>query len=281
MSSLTNPVTGAPLPSTAIQRVLFLHPKVHVYAVPPLTSTKGYQASQWTANQTQPIFNARLRLVETAIPTNPSASDSPEKVTNDLLLEDPSTAQLFAACPYDKVSAVEQTTDSSRFFALTVVDPGSKRKATLGIGFEERSDAFDFNIALQDARRVLGLDQSKPGQRPGRSTAAAPQKQEVKRDFSLKEGEMITVNIGGRAGASPGGKAKREDEGANAAALFSIKPPPSPGSGGGGGDGTMPFVPPPPSAGDARTERREQRAATQQPSAQDLGFDDGEFGEFQ
>ena len=48
-----------------------------------------------------------------------------------------------------------QALGSSRFFALRVVGEGGM-KATLGIGFEERSDAFDFNTTLQDVRKLLG-----------------------------------------------------------------------------------------------------------------------------
>lgn len=48
-----------------------------------------------------------------------------------------------------------QALGSSRFFALRVVGEGGM-KATLGIGFEERADAFDFNTTLQDVRKLLG-----------------------------------------------------------------------------------------------------------------------------
>jgi hypothetical protein len=150
-----DPLTGKPLPSTAIQRILYLAPKVHIYQIPPATSTKGYQASTWTAdNNKLQIFTARLRVVETSIPSNEeqqSNDDAEEKVTTTLLLEDPKTGDLFAAAPYTSERTVEQALDSSRFFAITVVGEG--RKAILGMGFEERSEAFDFSIALQDARR--------------------------------------------------------------------------------------------------------------------------------
>ena len=120
-----DPLTGKPLPSTAIQRILYLAPKVHIYQIPPATSTKGYQASTWTAdNNKLQIFTARLRVVETSIPSNEeqqSNDDAEEKVTTTLLLEDPKTGDLFAAAPYTSERTVEQALDSSRFFAITVV----------------------------------------------------------------------------------------------------------------------------------------------------------------
>ena len=36
-----DPVTGKALPADAIRRVLFIANSVHVYNIPPLTSTKG------------------------------------------------------------------------------------------------------------------------------------------------------------------------------------------------------------------------------------------------
>ncbi|OCK82409.1 adaptin ear-binding coat-associated protein 1 NECAP-1 [Lepidopterella palustris CBS 459.81] len=278
----TDPTTGQPIPPDAIQRILFIAPKVHVYNIPPLTSTKGYTAATWTANNNRlQIFTARLRILETAIPLPSSALHPAEKVSTTLLLEDPATGALFAAAPYTAPAAVEQALDSSRFFAVRVVGEGG-RKATLGIGFEERSDAFDFSIALQDARRVLGMEHSSSGSAPGRKSGAGAQDKkeggaEEKRDFSLKEGEMITVNIGGRGRRGKISEDTRAEgregrEGREEEALFSIKPPP--GSG-------MPFLPPPPSAREVKEERRRSRQnfADMQPS--DLGFDDGEFGEFQ
>ncbi|CAN9105935.1 unnamed protein product [Alternaria alternata] len=286
-----DPLTGKPLPSTAIQRILYLAPKVHIYQIPPATSTKGYQASTWTAdNNKLQIFTARLRVVETSIPSNEeqqSNDDAEEKVTTTLLLEDPKTGDLFAAAPYTSERTVEQALDSSRFFAITVVGEG--RKAILGMGFEERSEAFDFSIALQDARRVLGFEQNPAATSSSRSSKSAqtPVAEEPKRDFSLKAGETISINLGGlkgrRSRSHEGGEKSEEgDRKSEQDALFSIKPPP--GSGGGGPG----FLPPPPSAKSVKEERRRSRqnfdAASFQPpkqTAEDLGFDDGEFGEFQ
>lgn len=292
----TDPVTGAPIPKEAIQRILHISPKVHVYRIPPLTSTKGFNAATWTQNPDDQIFTARLRIIETAIPP-PAGSNAEEKVFVHILLEDPSKGELFAAAPYTSPSAVEQAQDSSRFFAIRVVGDGGKMRATLGMGFEERPDAFDFSVSLQDVRKTLGMDGAAPagaGQRAlGRRGPPVPPKkvEEPKRDFSLKEGEMITINIGGKGRRTTAPKA---DEGASAGeGLFSIAPPPEVGK---------PFLPPPPSAADVRAGkspftvapppsamdvRASMGGKSQQPmqqpqlSAEELGFDDGEFGEFQ
>ena len=274
-----DPSTGKPLPNDAIQRILFVASSVHVYNIPPLTSNKGYTASTWTAdNNKRQIFTARLRILETAVPTPNGAG---ETVKTDLLLEDPSNGQLFAAAPYTSPSAVEQVLDSSRFFAVRVVGDGGM-KAVLGIGFEERSEAFDFGVALQEARKVQGLDQVAvpAGAKKASGKGGVEEKVPEKVDFSLKEGQTITVNIGGRG--------RRQKEKSNdssppppygAVAPASIAPLPA----GGGGVKTIPFLPPPPSTQDLKAENRRSRQGLvpELAPATDLGFDDGEFGEFQ
>lgn len=260
---LVDPATGQSLPEDAIQRVLFIANAVHIYNIPPLTSMKGHNATSWTADPSRHIFTARLRVVETAFesPASDGAQEVQSKLKVDLVLEDPSNLQLFAAAPYTDRSTVEPVLDSSRFFAVTVRDPQG-HKAVLGIGFEDRSEAFDLGVALQEARRSLGLEGD-----AGKKNVA---KQENK-DYSLKEGETITVNIGSKLGR----RRQPESPGTSDPATlqsFALPPPPSSGSSlGGAGQGGGFALPPPPSAEDVKRKRR---------SLRDLGFDDGQFGEF-
>jgi hypothetical protein len=268
-----DPSTNLPLPPDAIQRILFIAASVHVYNIPPLTSTKGYVAKTWTENNNaRQIFTARIRIVETAIPNDAGG----EAVTTAVVLEDPKTGDLFAAAPYTSMTVVEQVLDSSRFFAVRVQGEGG-RKAVLGIGFEERSEAFDFSVALQEVRKTLGFEpgQGAAGAGAKRGGKAEIKKDEIKRDFSLKEGETITVNIGGiKKGRRSGGD---NDAFGGSLGAFSLPPPPS---GGGGGSG---LLPPPPSAQAVKQAKRLSQtfSAPAKGSIEDLGFDDGEFGEFQ
>ncbi|KAI1180756.1 hypothetical protein F4777DRAFT_529228, partial [Nemania sp. FL0916] len=253
-----DPATGLPLPSDAIQRVLFIVGTVHVYNIPPMTPGKGHVAATWTAegNKRQ-IFTARLRILETAI----TQASGEEKVKADIVLEDQRNGQLFAAAPYTAAAVVEAASDSSRFFALRVQDEAG-RKATLGIGFEDRSDAFDFGVSLQEAQKTLGWAQGGP---PGQKAATERNDNAEKRDLSLKEGETITVNLPARFSRRkpPAGE---EASGAGLAS-FSLPPPPSAAASKGGG------IPPPPPV--PTTSSRAKRL-----SAANLGFDDGKFGEF-
>lgn len=276
-----DPATGQKLPADAIQRVLFIAAGVHVYNIPPLASTKGYTAATWTEDPKRHIITCRLRVVETAIPQAEGGEGEGEGegeddyVKTDVVLEDPSSGQLFAAAPYVSPSVVESALDSSRFFALRVQDPNG-RKATLGIGFEERSEAFDFGVALQDARKALALE---GGSTPEESAAhlllqqqARTQKEgDEKRDLGLKEGETITVNLAGKFGGrrsqqqQQNGSAGAGDENASISS-FSLPPPP----GASGSRGGFSLAPPP----SAKEVRQDQK------TAKDLGFDDGQFGEF-
>jgi hypothetical protein len=244
-----DPVTGASLPADAIQRVLHISPQVHVFRLPPgPPGPRGHMAAAWTA---QPgggrIFTARLRLIETAVPL---PSGGGETVTATILLEDPSSGELFAAAPYAARAAVEQCADSARFFAVRVVGPGGA-KASLGIGFEQRPDAFDFGVALQDVRRVLGLEPPAAGPAAPAAPEAGGSEEAGERDWSLKEGETITISMGGRGRRRP---AKSPSDGA----------------------APMAFLPPPPSAADVRAELKMQRS---EPAEREQD-DDDDFGDF-
>lgn len=102
-------------------------------------------------------------------------------------LEDAASGQLFAQCKYDQQgNSVEQVTDSSRYFVLKIEDQATGRHAFIGLGFTERSDAFDFNVALQD--HVKNLNRKKE--------IAQQQANQPVIDYSLKEGAKININIG-------------------------------------------------------------------------------------
>jgi len=241
----TDPSTGQELPDSAIQRIVFVTTDVHVYQIPPLNSNKGFSAGTWTAPPrptAQQIFTCRLRIIETSINSSISVT---------IVLEDPKSGELFAAAPYSGSAVVQQANDSSRFFAIRVVGDGGM-KATLGLGFEDRAPALDFNIALGEARKVLGLDGA-PASGKGNAVVDEP-----KQDFSLKEGQKIHIQVGskGRRASPARDEAKRDD----GSALFSIAPPP----------------------GAAKPQYEQSTDTTPGgKSAHELGFDDGEFGEFQ
>lgn len=248
-----DPATGQELPDSAIQRVVFVTTNVHVYGIPPISSNRGFAATSWTS-PTQPtaqqIFTARLRIIETSIES---------QIKADIVLEDDNTGELFAAAPYASSAVVQQANDSSRFFAVRVVGEGGM-KATLGIGFEDRSPALDFNIALAEMRKVLGMDGAGSGS-SGRGTQGKSNiAKEEAQDFSLKEGQKIHIQVGSKGRRpSPNQDAVKQDD---SAALFSIAPPPA------AAKAQSDF---PPNASPAASAK----------SAQELGFDDGEFGEFQ
>lgn len=175
---------------------------------------------------------------------------------------------------------MEATLDSARFFAVRVVGDGG-RKAVLGIGFEERGEAIDFGITLQEVRKVqkIGIE---TGMKKGMMGKMGVEKEVLKekKDFSLKVGETIHVDLGKKFRPRTADVVGERDEDKERA-LFSIAPPPyiaKPEV-----VQETPWLLPPPGGLSVKAERRRSRpdlpAAVG--SASDLGFDDGEFGEFQ
>eukprot|EP00127_Corallochytrium_limacisporum_P005057 Clim_evm12s198 gene=Clim_evmTU12s198 len=206
-----------------MERVILVKPEVWVYQIPPRTTTRGQRAADWGLSS--PMWKGRLRVMS-------KGKDLTVK------MEDASSGQLFAAAPVDEFPgpAVEQVTDSSRYFVLRVSD--GDRHAFIGMGFLDRSDSFDFQVTLQDHFKHVKQEEEMA------SIPAAERLQNYtpKHDVhSLGTNETIKVNIKiGNKGA--GGSQKPKSMGSG------ILPPPP----GGGGFGLPPppgsNVPPPPQA---------------------------------
>jgi len=154
---------------------------VYVYRIPPRPSAQGYKAADWPDESL--IWQGRLLIVE----------------RGDLAiirLVHTQNGETFAECPVHPGS-VEPVLDSSRYFVLRVEDRATKRHAFLGMGFQERGEAFDFNAALQDHdRRVEDAKQI-----ASRAAQAGPAV-----DYSLHAGQTIHVELKANPAVTPTGK---------------------------------------------------------------------------
>ncbi|XP_053948725.1 NECAP-like protein CG9132 isoform X1 [Anastrepha ludens] len=172
------------------ESVLIVKPEVFIYKIPPRASNRGYRAADW--NLGEPTWTGRMRLVAKGTACN-------------LKLEDKTTGALFANCPIDTYPgvAIEAVSDSSRYFVIRVQDDNG-RSAFLGLGFGDRSDSFDLNVALQDHFKWV------KNQEQIEKEKTEPKQQ---LDLGFKEGETIKINMritkkDGSEGTARTGKAK-------------------------------------------------------------------------
>lgn len=210
------------------ESVLCVKNEIFVYRIPPRSSNRGYRAAEWGLDN--PDWTGRMRIVAKG-----------KKVS--IKLEDKNTSELFAECPVEEYPgpSVEQVLDSSRYFVIRIQDP-SGRKAFIGIGFADRGDAFDLNVALQDhfkwAKRETELEQT------GGASKFDPG---PKLDLGFKEGETIKINIQTKKNQEGGRKPRSAALGGN---ISGILPPPPP-------SGTKISAPPPvknPTSGSSNTD---------------------------
>ncbi|CAD6568871.1 MAG: hypothetical protein CYPHOPRED_002916 [Cyphobasidiales sp. Tagirdzhanova-0007] len=201
------------------ESVLFVARECCVYKVPPRTSTAGYKAAEW-GDMEAFLWKGRCRVMEVS-------QGQLSHVT--VRLEDSNTGELFAQSPVDKAGkSVEPVLDSSRYFVLKVVDINTSKHAYLGMGFQERSEAFDFQVALQDwqkRQRVPKLDPTESDS----SSSSTPSSPHIpsgpKRDFSLKEGQTINVKLGSMSGTGKKSNMRSEPPGGGIPLL--APPPPA------------------------------------------------------
>jgi len=149
-----------------VERVHVTIKDAHVFKLPTRKSaTIGYRGADWKDK----IWQGSLKVVERGDHCA-------------ILLVDKSNGNLFAVCPVME-GAVERCVDSSRYFVLKI-ESAQGRHMFIGVAFNERNDAFDFNTGLQDVERA------KEAELAPTAPANYPSK-----DYSLKEGQKIRVNI--------------------------------------------------------------------------------------
>lgn len=153
-----------------VERVRCSIPDAHVFKLPPRQTAGGWRGADWDTE----VWQGTLKVVERGDLTV-------------ILLVDRTTGAIFAVCPV-KEGAVDRCIDSSRYFVLRV-ENANGRHMYIGMAFNERNDAFDFNTSLEDARREKAAEVN-------------PVKLDVgpSKDYSMKEGEKIHINVAKVAG---------------------------------------------------------------------------------
>ncbi|XP_077998259.1 adaptin ear-binding coat-associated protein 2-like isoform X2 [Glandiceps talaboti] len=222
--------------TTEYESVLCVKNEAFVFKIPPRPSNRGYRAADWKLDQ--PDWKGRLRVVAKG---------------NDCIikLEDKSSGELFAECPVDAHPgiAVEAVMDSSRYFVIRLMD-NNARSAFIGMGFADRADSFDFNVALQD--HFKWVKQSKKFEEEAKQAEFAPQ---PKLDLGFKEGQTIKINLG----STKSGVARPKPSGGATPGFL----PPPPGS-------KIPTLTPPPGQTGQFLPAQSPQQQAPQPASADL-----------
>ncbi|KAL3848779.1 hypothetical protein ACJIZ3_010661 [Penstemon smallii] len=206
----------------ALELVLFQVPECYVYMIPPRKTAASYRADEWNVNKW--AWEGTLKVV----------SKGEECI---IKLEDKKTGELYARAFLrdGEPHPVEAVIDSSRYFVLRVEENigGRLRHAFIGLGFRERTEAYDFQAALHDHMKYLNKKKTaEEMEQQYQNTSSV--------DYSLKEGETLVLQLKNKGGGGGGIKSKffeqglnnlsLEDKSKNGETTIGIKlPPPPPG----------------------------------------------------
>ncbi|XP_076939767.1 uncharacterized protein At1g03900-like isoform X2 [Bidens hawaiensis] len=172
----------------SFEHTLLVVREVSVFKIPPRSTSGGYKCGEWL--HSDKIWSGRLRVVSC-------------KDRCDIRLEDPNSGDLFAACfinPGQRESAVEPVLDSSRYFVLKIED-GTGKHAFIGLGFSERNEAFDFNVALSDHEKYVKRETEKDA---GESSDESHINIHPAVNHRLKEGETIRITVKNKPASGAG-----------------------------------------------------------------------------
>ncbi|KAJ8483539.1 hypothetical protein OPV22_016024 [Ensete ventricosum] len=166
----------------AVELVLFHASECYVYLIPPRKSAASYRADEWNVNKW--AWEGILKVV----------SKGKECI---IRLEDKTSGELYARAflREGEPHPVEPVIDSSRYFVLRVEENigGRKRHAFIGIGFRERTEAYDFQAALHDHMKYLDKKKVAEEMEQHYQTTSTV-------DYSLKEGETLVLQLKNKGG---------------------------------------------------------------------------------
>ena len=170
-----------------IERLRLKIPNAHIFKLPPKPSAGGWRGAEWHDKLWQGTLKVVERNDQTAV----------------LLVDAHNESSIFAVCPITHQldeghstnggNGVDRCIDSSRYFVLRIQNAQNGRRMYIGLAFNERNDAFDFNTALEDSRREKMAE--KKAAALGRNNTNTPFGSSSV-DYKMKEGEKIKVSIG-------------------------------------------------------------------------------------
>ena len=147
----------------------------HVFKLPPRSSAAGWRGADWS----EQVWQGSVQVIE----KGPSTAVK-------LVSLDTSPPTLFAQCPVTP-GAVDRCVDSSRYFVLRITN-GEGRNMFIGLAFNERNDAFDFNTALSDSERERGAEREAEAAYRNESNGQG-QREEV--DYTIKGKIHVNINV--------------------------------------------------------------------------------------
>ncbi|KAJ8638884.1 hypothetical protein MRB53_015578 [Persea americana] len=175
--SQENPKVTDDEEAEAVELILFQVAECYVYLIPPRMSAASYRADEWDVNKW--AWEGALKVV----------SKEEECI---IKLEDKTTGELYARAflRNGEPHPVEPVIDSSRYFVLRVEENigGRLRHAFIGIGFRERTQAYDFQAALHDHMKYLNKKKTAEEMEQHYQKASSV-------DYSLKEGETLVLQL--------------------------------------------------------------------------------------
>ncbi|KAL3821931.1 hypothetical protein ACHAXA_008971 [Cyclostephanos tholiformis] len=184
-----DPNSPPPPANEVIERVRLRVPNAHVFKLPPKPSSGGWRGAEWRDK----VWQGTLKVVERGDETA-------------VLLVDPNDERnTFAVCPIrhdlggmdggtNAGNGVDRCVDSSRYFVLRIQNAAG-RHMYIGLAFNERNDAFDFNTSLEDSRREKIMERRAEAARGEMERLGTDQTVGGGMSYKMKDGEKMRVSI--------------------------------------------------------------------------------------